>query len=78
MPTRQPEKPALPPGLDQQLRQAIAARLDAGESLNALAHAASVSQPTLQRYVAGTRDLHWQSVVKLAGELGLEWKKTKK
>lgn len=74
MPIRKPKKAAVataPPNPDAQLRQAIA---DSGMSINALAKLAGISQPALQRYAAGNRDLYWASVVKLAVALGMEWR----
>jgi transcriptional regulator with XRE-family HTH domain len=63
----------------QPLKDAIKAALQAtGESVNALAKRAGVSQPILQRFLAGKRGLTLETADKLCACLGLELKKQNK
>jgi plasmid maintenance system antidote protein VapI len=66
--------------LPEILRQHIADRLAAGESISEIARRAELQQPTLSRFVSGQRDLTAEKAGKLIEALGgrVVWKKSGK
>lgn len=55
--------------INEQLREAIG---KCGMSVNQLAAASGVPQPTIQRFFRGDRDLYLESAAKLAAYFGME------
>jgi len=62
-----------PPTIDEQLREAIE---NSGQTRYAIAKAAGVAQPIVDRFVSGERDLRLATAAKLAQALGLTLTKT--